>query len=398
MAQIRKRLIEWTTQAGEPKTSEKYEASFHDRVGKRHRRLFDLKKDAKRWLDEQTAGVVTGQWADPRAGRETVRAYGQRWLHRQVLAPNTASTYGTVLSNHILPTLGGMRMDAVNRADVQSLVKEWEGSSAPTTVAARYSILAILLRAAVKDRVIPATPCVDITLPKTASKAALVPVSTDTVLELRAELPARYRAFATIAAGTGMRRGEILGLTLDRIAFDFGTIRVDRQLARSSRADNPVWGPPKTESSTRTIPIADVVVEAIAEHVKEFGHHESGLLFTTDLGAFIGTSTLHNAWQRAARRVGTDATPHDLRHYFASVQIRGGLSIKVLQALLGHKSAVETWDTYGHLMGDEDDRSRAVIDNALGAQHPSPRSALTNGRERTDMAGTVKITATVVPQ
>lgn len=136
------------------------------------------------------------------------------------------------------------------------------------------------------------------------------------------------------------RQPGVVGLTLDRIAFDFGTIRIDRQLARSSRAEHPVWGPPKTESSTRTIPIADVVVDAISTHVRDFGHHESGLLFTTDVGAFIGTSTLHGAWQRAATRVGTDATPHDLRHYFASVQIRGGLSIKVLQALLGHKSAV----------------------------------------------------------
>jgi hypothetical protein len=43
-----------------------------------------------------------------------------------------------------------------------------------------------------------------------------------------------------------------------------------------------------------------------------------------------------------------------------------GQSIKVLQARLGHKSAVETWDTYGHLMGDGDDRSRAIIQEALG--------------------------------
>ena len=84
-----------------------------------------------------------------------------------------------------------------------------------------------------------------------------------------------------------MRRGEILGLTLDRIAFDFGTIRIDRQLARSSRADNPVWGPPKTESSTRTIPVAAVVTEALTQHVEDFGLRESGLLFTTELGAFI---------------------------------------------------------------------------------------------------------------
>jgi len=75
---------------------------------------------------------------------------------------------------------------------------------------------------------------------------------------------------------------------------------------------------------------------------------------------------LRRAWSIAAKKVGTDATPHDLRHYFASVQIAGGCSIKKLQQMLGHKSATETWDTYGHLMGDEDDRSRAVIETQLG--------------------------------
>jgi hypothetical protein len=60
------------------------------------------------------------------------------------------------------------------------------------------------------------------------------------------------------------------------------------------RAGNPVWGPPKTESSTRTIPVADVVVDAIKQHFKDFGPHESGM-FTTDLGAFVDTSTIHGA-------------------------------------------------------------------------------------------------------
>ena len=48
-------------------------------------------------------------------------------------------------------------------------------------------------------------------------------------------------------------------------------------------------------------------------------------------------------------------------------------SVSLVAALLGHKSAVETWDTYGHLMGDEDDRSRAVIDAALGGLAPVGR-------------------------
>lgn len=91
------------------------------------------------------------------------------------------------------------------------------------------------------------------------------------------------------------------------------------------------------------------------------GIHESGLVFTSAIGTPLRASTMWTAWRAAARQVGTTASPHDLRHYFASVQISGGTSIKALQVLLGHKSAVETWDTYGHLMGDEDDRSRSVI-------------------------------------
>lgn len=366
MTSISRRTIRWTTQHDEPRTSHKYEAVYRDRAGKRHRRLFDLKRDAQRWLDEQTAGIVTGQWADPQAGKETVRSYGERWRSRQVIASSTAMAYTTVLVNHVYPVIGSMRMDAIKRADIQTLVKSWESSAAPRTVEVRYTILAIMLRAAVKDRVIPASPCVDIKLPRIEPRSALVPITTEMVLALREAMPPRYRAFVTLGAGTGMRRGELLGLTVDRVAFEFATIRVDRQLSRTSRSDAVVFAPPKTDSSTRTIPVAPVMLETIREHVGEYGHHESGLVFTTETGSPLATSTIHAVWQRAARSVGVDVTPHALRHYFASIQIRSGQSIKVLQALLGHKSAVETWDTYGHLMGDEDDRSRAIIQEALG--------------------------------
>lgn len=90
------------------------------------------------------------------------------------------------------------------------------------------------------------------------------------------------------------------------------------------------------------------------------------MIFTSAIGTPLRPSTLWTAWDKAAKAVGTTATPHDLRHYFASVLIRAGLSIKVIQRLLGHKSATETLDTYGHLMGDEDDRSREAIRMQLG--------------------------------
>jgi hypothetical protein len=75
---------------------------------------------------------------------------------------------------------------------------------------------------------------------------------------------------------------------------------------------------------------------------------------------------VQSVWATAAREVGTYATPHDLRRYFASEQLRHGCSTKKLQAMLGHKSAVGTLDIYGHLIGDVDDRSREIMQEALG--------------------------------
>ena len=199
-----------------------------------------------------------------------------------------------------------------------------------------------------------------------------MPITTETVLALWEEMPDRYKLFVTLAAGTGMRRGELLGLTLDRVSHDFGTIRVDRQMSRKATGEQVIFVEPKTEASTRTIQAADVVLGAVTRHVDQYGTHKSGLILTSEIGSPVRTSTLQRAWGIAARKVGTAATPHDLRHYYASMQIAGGTSVKKLQALLGHKSAMETWDTYGHLMGDEDDRS--VIQGALGNHADSTRT------------------------
>jgi integrase len=66
------------------------------------------------------------------------------------------------------------------------------------------------------------------------------------------------------------------------------------------------------------------------------------------------------------RRDGDGVTFHDLRHYYASLLIRHGESVKVVQKRLGHKSAVETLDTYSHLWPDSEDRTREAVDEVLG--------------------------------
>jgi integrase len=70
--------------------------------------------------------------------------------------------------------------------------------------------------------------------------------------------------------------------------------------------------------------------------------------------------------------LGNEVTFHDLRHYYASLLIRHGESVKVVQKRLGHKSAVETLDTYSHLWPDSEDRTREAVDEVLGQAAGGP--------------------------
>jgi integrase len=65
---------------------------------------------------------------------------------------------------------------------------------------------------------------------------------------------------------------------------------------------------------------------------------------------------------------------HDLRHFYASLLIRHGESVKVVQARLGHATAAETLDTYSHLWPDSEDTTRAAVDSAFGKNSPSRRA------------------------
>ena len=164
----------------------------------------------------------------------------------------------------------------------------------PATVETRYRVLTALFRAAVADRRIASTPCVGVSLPR-KSKPKVIPLETDVVCALEVALPARARAMVTLAAGTGMRQGEVLGLTVDRIDFPRRTVTVDRQLV-TSKGQRPAFGPPKTEASVRTIPLPQVVLEALAEHLKRFPAGTEGLVFTGVSGQPIRRNAFSMMW------------------------------------------------------------------------------------------------------
>jgi len=115
-----------------------------------------------------------------------------------------------------------------------------------------------------------------------------------------------------------------------------------------------------------------VVLDALAAHLSTFPPGaQDRLIFTSDNGEGIRRHRFSDgAWRPAVARAGLRKGTHfhDLRHYYASLLIRHGESVKVVQARLGHGSASETLDTYSHLWPDSEDRTRLAIDAVLGGK------------------------------
>jgi integrase len=142
------------------------------------------------------------------------------------------------------------------------------------------------------------------------------------------------------------------------------SVKVDRQLVRDGGAQ-PVFGPVKDR---RPLPI--VVVNALAEHVKVFGLGPSRLLFTSTKGEAVRGPRSPRTGERRQRHWGFLGDGfHQLRHFYASVLIRSGESVKVVQKRLGHTSATMTLDIYGHLWEQDEEHTRTAIDDVFNRRH-----------------------------
>jgi integrase len=314
---------------------------------------------------------LRGAYIDTNAGKVSFGECARQWAAVQHHRPMTAELVDRHLSLYILPTLGDRPVGAVRPSEVQALVKQLSDRLAPSSVRVVYARVAAVFAAAVRDRRIASSPCVGITLPK-GHKPPVEPLPTEAVHALTQAMPPRYRALVTLAAGTGLRQGECFGLDVGHVDFLRRQIRVEQQLVTVS-GKPPYLGPPKTDASIRTVPLPSVVGETLAAHIAANPPGEWGLVFTTVKGAPMhrGGDWAH-AWRRAVRTAGLPAGIrfHDLRHYYASLLIHAGESVKVVQARLGHANASETLDTYSHLWPDSEDRTRQAIDSALNAGVP----------------------------
>jgi integrase len=359
----------------------KWRARYRDPDGREVARHFGRKVDAQAWLDEQTAAIITGQYASPRAGRVTLEGFYRPWASRQVWAPSTARTVDVAIRDS---GLGSVPLGALRRSHVEAWVKRMDSRGlAPSTIAVRVTNLRAVLRAAVRDKVIPSDPAEGVALPRKRRRALTMAIPTSAeVGHLLTSAEPWFAPAVALAAFAGLRLGELCGLQVGDVKFLTRSLEVRRQVQRGGGGGVDVRGP--KHGSERTVHLPDALVTLLGQHV---GEHRPGtdperwLLVTGD-GRVVGPDTARHTWEATRKAAALPGYRlHDLRHYFASGLIASGCDVVTVQRALGHASPTITLDTYAHLWPSAEDRTRSAASRLMtAALEPADPTRTDQGR------------------
>jgi integrase len=341
------------------------------------------KRLAEKWLSGIEADMARGQYIDPRAGRLTVRQHAERWLASLTMDPSTFVSTETRIRLHVLPHMGSRSLDSLRPIHIREWLRKLEdGGLAPAYQRVIFANLSAMLAAAVDDRLIPHNPCrsSSVKAPKPEPRR-IVPWGPDRVLAVRSALPERYRAMVDLAGGCGMRQGEVLGLAIDDVDFVEGVVHIVRQVKLI--ATKQVFALPKG-GKARTVPLPESVARALEAHIAQHPPFAvtlpwrsvdgspitSALLFPNAEGRAVNRFVFNDkAWRPALDKAGIprgrENGMHALRHFYASVLLDAGESIKALSEYLGHHDPGFTLRTYTHLMPSSEKRTREAVNRAF---------------------------------
>ncbi|MFJ4999889.1 tyrosine-type recombinase/integrase [Microbacterium sp. NPDC088619] len=351
-----------------------WRARYRDQNGKEHTKHERTKRAAQRWLDEQTAAIVTGQWADPGAGRATWDEWVARWIGMQVWADGTATSARTAVES-VPWRLKAIR--DVKHGDVQTWVtKESERGLAASTIRTRLNYVQMAFRAAVDNQVISRNPASRVKTPRIRKREATMKILTAEQVNAALDAAGDFRPFVAACVFAGLRLGEAAGLQVGDVNREVNTISVRRQVQGTSIPTTTIT-PPKA-GSEREVFVPVELVDMLnpgpvpfpgTEREDGSGSREpEPFLFRTPLGHLYNRNSAGEEWRRIRRKLGLseDVTIHTLRHTFASNLIASGCDVVTVQRALGHSQPSITLNVYSHLWPSAEDKTRSATATFMG--------------------------------
>lgn len=302
--------------------------------------------------------------------------FAEEWFRQYAETKLKTQTVRSYHNNEkkVYKAIGHLRMDKITPRTIQSFVtdllseKRYDGKGnkvpaySPKTIRNYISFISSIFDYAVKMQILSANPCRNVTLPSRGQKERDV-YSLEEVqkmlelFESESEANYKYTIFFTLAAFTGLRRGELLGLEWKDIDFENDLLSVVRT-SEYTKEKGIYTDTPKTASSKRMIKLPHELTAKLKDFQAWQNEYKTRLgtkwiehdrLFTKTDGSPMGMRQPYKFFERFCKRTGMRfVNIHSFRHFNASILIMNGVDVRTVQGCLGHSNATTTLNIYAH--------------------------------------------------
>jgi integrase len=330
---------------------------------------FPTKRAAQEFLTATLGAMNEGAYVPP--SKLSVKDFIEReWLPaiEATVRPSTFRCYESVIRARIIPGLGPMPLQRVTPPVLLRLYREWQaGGLSAATCAHSHAILSRIFKDAVRWGRLARSPVPQVTPPR--SEKARVTAWTEKELRRFLDYTQEDALWPLwkLALGSGMRRGEMLGLTWRALDLEAGKLTVEQQVVPAP--GGIAFGPPKSERSRRTIPLGAGVVEALRKHreVQRLERDLMGedyvdrdLVFADPTGTPLHPKVVSARFVRVRKAAGVPTgTIHVTRHTHATHLLLRGVPLHVVAARLGDDEAT-VLKSYSHLLDRSEESAVAV--------------------------------------
>ncbi len=340
---------------------------------------FATKREAVAWRDEHATNVRQGRHVLRRDLSVADFLEGE-WLPaiRSSVRASTFESYQLHVRHYILPEIGHLRLQELSPAQLNALYAKLQASGSRTGAplsARTVRLTHVTIRKALQDALRWGYVVRNVATLANPPQARRPEMRTWSAEELRRFLDSiggdRLQAAYWLAASTGMRRGEVLGLRWSDVDLPAARLQVRQTLV--SVGYSPTTSEPKTAKGRRQVPLDARTVAVLKEHRRRqleerlaIGLRASSDLVFTELdGSPIHPDRFTKHFYALVRAAGLPAIRlHDLRHSWATLALQAGVHPKVVQEQLGHSTIAVTMDTYSHVVPA---MQREAVDRVTGA-------------------------------
>ena len=317
----------------------------------------------------------------------------KEWLPKQenILKASSFASYRRIVNSYLVPRLGSIRLEEVTARRVEQMFNDLLTSGASgkslkinTALSAKtVSDIAGVLNRAFKDAVrwdlIATNPISSAKKPprRTKEMSAWTPEELNRFINVSST--DRFFAVWHLAATSGMRRGELLGLTWDDIDFEKSKVTIRKTRIRAGNAT--IDETPKSRKSQRTFAIDKQTLAVLKKWKARQGSERLALgtllnehIVTEADGTLPNPNTFSRRFKALCKTSGLRVIRlHDMRHSYVVAARRAGADLKTISERIGHADPKVTLTVYDHVFVEDDEKAAASISDHI--YRSTPRQA-----------------------